>query len=510
MPTGEEQSSQPSASAEGEHIGTRVRRSLAISFVDRYLRLIINIGSAAILARLLTPEDYGVYTVGIVVVTLAEALRDFGVETYLIQEKQLTDAAVRTAYGVALLMGAVMSAAMFLLSGPISRFYADDGVYRVLLVLAVNFLVTPVGSTVIVLLTRELKFAALAGINLASLSVNMTVAIALAFVGFRNMSLAWGTLAGTITVCAVSAVLRPRQFSLRPSLSEWRRIMSFGVIATAGILVSQIGSQWPSLIIGRLLGVSELGIYGRAEGLVNMFNRVLLQVASPVALSAFALRHRSGIKLRDDVLGVVGFVTGFSWPFYCFVALMAFPIIRILFGDGWDEAIPIARILCFAFIVRSLGNMNWNVFQATGEMRLNLSTQLIIQPTNAILIILAAQFNLIAVAIAVVLTSCFSIGISYHFINRIIGTSPRLLVRATYKSAIVSAATLAIPALVLGTLPIDGNHLWIPFAVAAIGGGGGWLLAVRLCAHPIGAEIGIALASARRWIPVVAQRAFYK
>src|SRR6202044_1374224 len=78
----------------------RVRRSLVLSFTERYASILINLLATAILARLLTPRDYGVYTVAVVVVGIASTLRDFGVISFLIQEKNLTESQVRTAYGV--------------------------------------------------------------------------------------------------------------------------------------------------------------------------------------------------------------------------------------------------------------------------------------------------------------------------------------------------------------------------------------------------------------------------
>jgi O-antigen/teichoic acid export membrane protein len=479
--------------------GRTVRRSLVLSFSDRYIRLVLQVTGVAILARLLTPQDYGVFTIGMVVVSMTQALRDFGVISYVMQEKDLTNDRVRTAHGVSLLIGCAAAAIIAGGSGWIADFYANDGVRRVLLVLSGNFLLLPLGSIVLALLRREMNFTALFYINIAASLLNNGVAVALAFLGAGYMSMAWGSLASASGICVLGAMLRPRRYSLLPSLVEWRRIASFGVVASAGILVGEIGQRTPQLVIGRFLGVQALGIYGRASGLVAIFNEVVTTAVAPVAVSAFALQHRSGAGLKHEFLRAVALLTGIALPFFAFVGIMAYPVVHVLYGPTWDEAVPLTRILCVAEAIAVLAALNWYVFQAKGEVRMNLQTQLITQPIAIGLVFIAANFSITVVAYVVVLISLVTIGVSFAFIVRTIRASLIDAVIASAKSLVVTAASAVAPVIVVLTFRIDADHVWLPLVVAAAGAALGWLASAGLFGHELYAELVSVLAHLPVW-----------
>lgn len=476
-------------SGEMRNASGRIRRSLVLSFAERYAAILINFVATAILARLLTPSDYGIFIVGTVIVAIPAILRDFGVLTFLIQEKDLTQDNVRTAYGISLLFGVVLGAAIAISSGWIAEFYGNDGVRRVLLVLAVNFVLTPFGSAVLALLRREMDFVALLWISLASILITASVSIFLALIGFGFMSLAWANLAGAIVTFIMAAIKRPKQFSILPSLKDWRRIMSFGLVATAGILVGEISLRMPELVIGRLLGLAPVGIFGRADSLTNMFNRLVTTGVAPVVVAAFATQHRGGGALKEPFLRAMALMTGLAWPFFGLAALMASPIVHIAFGNGWDAAIPIGRTLCIASSVAVLSNLNWYVLQATGAVAKNLWVQLITQPVAILLVIMAAEFDLVVVTGALIVAASVSVVVSYRFIDRLIGASLDEVVRGSAKSAGVTGCSMVVPILVVLLMRTDGDHIWAPLALASAGAVAGWLLGVRLFRHEFSKEI---------------------
>jgi O-antigen/teichoic acid export membrane protein len=472
-----------------QKVSVPIRRSLILSFVERYAAILINLLATAILARLLTPGDYGIYTVGVVIVGITATIRDFGVISFLMKETNLTDSSVRSAYGVSLLIGAVVGGVIVLASGSIADFYGNDGVREVLLVLAANFLLMPFASTVLALLRREMNFMALLWISLGSTVVSVVMSIGLALTGFGYMSLAWGTLAGSIVTCVMAAALRPKQFTLLPSLKEWRRITSFGVVAVAGIVLGEMGFRAPELVVGRLLDLNAVGILGRADGLTTMFNRMVTTAVAPVVVAAFALQNRAGNPLRQQFLAAMSLMTGIAWPFFAFLALMASPIINVLFGAGWEGAIPIARVLCIAASITVLADLNWYVIQALGEVRKNLVAQIIAQPVAVLLVLGAAQFNLVMVTGALIIAAAFSVVVSYRVIEQIIGATLDDVVRRSVKSVGVTLSSMIAPALVVFLMRTDGEHLWLPLAVATAGASLGWLLGILVFRHALRKEI---------------------
>jgi O-antigen/teichoic acid export membrane protein len=480
-----------------------VRKSLFLSFAERYVAFAVQIVTTAILARLLTPADYGVFTVAAVIVSITQSLRDFGAMGFIIQERELTEARVRTVYGVSLLIGGVLGVVVALASGEIAAFYNDDSVRSVLLVLSVNFVLLPYGSLIVVLWRREMKFDAILRINIVGAVATAMISITLAVAGLHAISLAWGSLGGTAATAIMGMLMRKgRSYRLLPSLKEWRRIVSFGTVATAAVVISSIGQEAPDLLIGRFLGVEALGIYGRASGLVAAFNRLVSSGVAPVAVSALASRHRAGAAIREEFIAGTVMITAVAWPFFCFLALMAFPVTRILFGEGWDAAVPIARILSLAGAVSALGNLNQLTLQAKGAPKNSLRIHALVQPIMIAAVTLAAQLDLWAVAGAFIFGNAMFVAVSYHHLERLIGVSLLDVLQAVKTNVIVTAASALGPALVLLFMPDASRLVWISFIVASAGAGLGWLAGIALVRHPLLVEIKAAAIAMRQWLSV--------
>lgn len=126
-----------------------VRRSLFIQFLNSYSAAGISFVSIIILARLLTPQEIGIFSVCMAFVGFLHTLRDFGIGAYLLQERNLDAGILRSAYGLALLFGWTAAAVLALSSGLVADFFNEPGVRSVTLVLAVNFLLIPLGSLAI-------------------------------------------------------------------------------------------------------------------------------------------------------------------------------------------------------------------------------------------------------------------------------------------------------------------------------------------------------------------------
>src|SRR5678815_5173054 len=123
-----------------------VRKSLSLGFAQTYSAMIFQFVASMLIARLLVPHDLGIFSVAAVLVGLAQTVRAFGVPTYIVQEKELTEERIRSAMGVAILVGWVLAGVVALVSVPAALFYREPGVRDVMLVLALNFLLMPFGS----------------------------------------------------------------------------------------------------------------------------------------------------------------------------------------------------------------------------------------------------------------------------------------------------------------------------------------------------------------------------
>lgn len=472
--------------------------ALALSFLERYTALALGIASTMVLSRILTPAETGLFSIGVALTTLIAQFRDFGVATFLIQEPDLTEEKFRTALGVSMITSLAIMGLVLLGSVWAGAFYDEPGITRVMLVTSLSFLLIPFNAMIMAWLRRQMRFKGLYQMTVAGAVCHAATGVGLALLGFGYISLAWATVANSLGTAAVAFLYRPRQFSYVPSLKAWRLIAAFGFYSTIGSLCQEIVPRSADLFIGRALGMSAVGQFSRANGLVALINQSLIAGALPVALSVFALKKRAGEALGNAYLGGLGMLTVIAWPAFAFLGLMAFPLIRLLFGDQWDIAIEPARLIALGAMVSCLTVMHPMVYQATGAMRQRMNVQILITPVKLAVLLILAQFGLAAVAAGTILNAFVELVPSQFAVNRIIATRATDLVAATWKSLLITAASAAGPALVLIYQPPTPGYLLVPILLAALGCGVFWLAALFLLAHPMAGEMLRLLRQGRR------------
>jgi O-antigen/teichoic acid export membrane protein len=169
---------------------TGLHRPIVFSFLDRYSVIALNLVMTTIVARLMTPDEIGVFVIGAALVFLMETLRDFGVSSYLIQEREITEGGVRTAFTAMLILSLIFATGIYLLAGPIARFYGDQRIETVLHITAFGFLFGPFVAPNMALLRRDLSFGSIALINVSGAAANFIGTLSLAAFGAGYLSLA--------------------------------------------------------------------------------------------------------------------------------------------------------------------------------------------------------------------------------------------------------------------------------------------------------------------------------
>lgn len=475
---------------------TSVRMSLLISLAEKYSVTVINIGSTLIIARLLSPEEIGVYSVGLAFVAIAHTLRDFGVGNYLIQEKELTEDRIRTAAGITLLLAWSLALLLALGSGWIAALYDKPEMRSVMLILSLSFVIIPFSSPTLALLRRNMSFKALFQIRIVSAIVLATVAVVLAWLGYSFASLAWASLAGVTTTAIIAAFHRPEKRIIWPNFVEWRRVASFGGKSSVDALITQVGMNSIDLIAGRMLGFTAVGIFSRAQGLISMFSREFTNAVLQVALPAFASGHRAGIDLKEPYLKAIGTLTLFAWPFYAFLAFMAYPIIRIMFGDQWDAAVPLVRILAVGGMASALWSLCGQILLGTGRIDDLLKAQIVLQTIRIVIVFTAASYSITHVAAGQVVFYVLTYFVFHRSLKRLVQIRHVDVLHATWKSLMVTITSSLVPAFALFYMNPGPENLWIPLIVAGFGMGAGWLAGIYLFKHSFGEEIANAYHSA--------------
>lgn len=390
-----------------------LRRSLAWSFAESYAGMAAQFIATVIIARLITPAELGIFSVATMLAALASVIRDFGVGEYLIQEKNLDNQKIRAAIAMSFIMSWSMALLMLLGRGPAVAFYHEPGVGQVMLVQALNFFLIPFGAVTISYLRREMQFDKLFWVNTSSTVIGSVAGVLLAWQGYSYMSMAWGGFVSVSVYVLLTLAFRPPSLPRLPGFRGLRAAFTFGWYVSGVYIGGQVGKSMPDLIIGRVLNFSAVGIFGRAVGLIEIFNRSVLRSILPVILPYYAEQLRKGENLRESYQATIVNLTAVAWPFFAVIGILAYPTIDLLYGKQWIAAAPLVGILCLAAAVDATFSMAGEILIASGEAKSALWLQVGTQLIRAVIILFLAQFGLETISWGILVASLAGGGLTH-------------------------------------------------------------------------------------------------
>lgn len=468
---------------------TGVRKSLLLSLLDSYIGLVLQLTATVIISRLLTPAEVGVFAIAAVFSALASTFRDFGVAEYLIQERDLTTEKIRAALALNIAISWSMAALLAGAAPLLAAFYRDPGVGHVMTVQAINFLLVPFGAVTQAWFRRELNYRPIVICNVLSSIGAFVVAVALALLGFGYMSLAWSSLAGIVVTALAAAWFRPAGFPLWPSFKGVGQVFQFGKFASAVYIVGQIGKGAPELIIGRARGTADVGIYSRAGGLVEMFNRLLMRPVLQVCMPYFARSNRESGGVVPAYLNSVSLLSAVGWPFLGFLAVVSYAAIRIVYGAQWLAAAPLAQILCLACGIELVFTLSREALLAKGEAARANTLQLQIVALQLLGLCAVFVWGLPGACVGLAAAAAGGAALSQWHLQRGIGLAVGDMLSACKPSLLLLLGAVGPVALLSVWLPPDESNYvhWAVWGTAWVAGS--WLVGLRLLRHLLWQEV---------------------
>ncbi|MDX3772875.1 lipopolysaccharide biosynthesis protein [Chromatiaceae bacterium AAb-1] len=465
-----------------------VRQSLFLSFAQKYSELLINLAANIILARLLLPEEVGLYSVIATLTILAHMFRDFGVSSFIVREPELSPALFSASFLVTLLWSYSMGAILLLSSGLIAAFFDRAELIAVVQVVSLTFFIIPFGSVWLSLLRKQMNFAALFKIHFCSALFGSATSVLLAYQGFSYMSLAWGSLAATLTTVVGSNFYRPAAPFCWPDKNSLLRVMSFGSKASYISVLHQTVNQLPEILIGKYYGMANTGLYSRANGIVKLFHMGVMQGLLPVLLPHFVNKLKASGDLSQEYLKVSRSMCTLAWPFFAFLTLMSEDIIALLFGANWLAAAPLVTWLALCAAIESLYSLNNNVFISLNRMNEAARNHSWVQGIAFILLLAGAWHSLTGLFIALTASRVIAMLISAHFLGQVTGLNLRQLCNNQWPALVVTLCS-AIPLLLCLPLLAGFSSTFIRLILAGVLYSVCWLTALWLVKSVLFTEI---------------------
>lgn len=416
--------------------------------------MLLSIGTVAILARILTPEDYGVVALGMILIILFANIQDFGILSAVVQRDTRIEDSISVGITLRVIIAVLVSGGVVAASPLLSDFFGNAAIPLVVTVLCVNLFLSIAGFPSQALLTRRLRFSTLAIAGMLQAITTSSVSITLAFLGFSYWSIVFGSIVGTIVL--VVSYMHFQKASLRPKLDMplTKDLLGFGshllVVNMMGFVIFGIDQ----IIVARVLGVAVLGVYFVA---VRFGRTVGEQIAIAVSKVLFPTMSR----LKDDLerlkvssIQTIRMISIIAVPMSLGVSALSSLFVPILLGDGWAEAIVPVAIISFQGLFQSLILPIAHVLFSIGKPRY-ISIQAVIQGVLIATLTypVALAFGIDGVCLLTTLLSLAALVYSIIIMAVVLRTSLMEIARPLMPSYVSGIAMFVILAVLCAALP---------------------------------------------------------
>lgn len=334
-----------------DSIGSLARSGLPWSSLRFFSQYLLRVISAAVLARLLTPTDYGVFGMAAVMIAFLHTFADAGLGLATVQRKDLSETQVHNLFLFNLTAGLLLWLGCVLAAPKVSLFFRNEELLSLLPVLGVGFLMSGIAVQPAALMRRQLQIRDLAIIDLSSEVIGYAVAICMAVMGFGFWALAGHSLAsgGARTLfLLLKTGYRPRMPSRD---SGTRDLVRFGGYLGAFAIVNYFARNLDNVLIGRVLGPEDLGFYTRAYFLMTLPTLIVTSPFAEVMIPSLSALKEDRVRFSRAYRKAVAFVAFAAFPMAVGLIVTAPGTVRLVFGQNW---LPVATLLQFLGIAAAV------------------------------------------------------------------------------------------------------------------------------------------------------------
>lgn len=376
-----------------------------------------------VMARLLSPNDYGVVGLLVVFVSIAQAFVDGGFSQALIRKKDRTEIDNSTVFYFNIVVSVVIYLIFYLFAPYVSVFYNMPTLTPFMRVICLSIIINAFGVVQRALFNANIDFKAQAKASLIAIVISGAIGISLALRGFGPWALVWQQLSNLIVNTLFLWIYSEWRPLLAYSWKSFNELFSFGSKLLATSMLNAIYNNIQTIVIGKLYSAKSLGLYSRAAHFADLpsqqFTSVFMRVTFPVLC-----------KVQDDLerltsvyrrmLRVSAYIV---FPLLIGMAAVAHPMIRVFIGEQWIECAYMLQIICFAEMWYPIHAINLDILQVSGRSDLFLKIEIYKKIVSLALLAISAPFGIIAMCYSNLLSSLICLYINTYYSSKILGIS---------------------------------------------------------------------------------------
>lgn len=450
-----------------ESLKQKTTKGLFWSSVERFSNQGVQFFFSIILARLLSPSDYGIVAMVVIFFAIAQTFVDSGFSNAIVRKKDRTESDLSTCFYFNILVGFVFYILLFLCSPFIAEFYGQPILSPIVKISGLNVLINSLCIVQQAQFTIRIDFKTQAKVTLTSTVISGILGILLAYLGYGVWALVWQGVTGSFVRMILFWILskwRPRESFSKDS---FHYLFGYGSkLLASGLLDTTYNNIYP-IVIGKFYSPAQLGNFSRAQGWASLpssnITGILQRVTFPVLTEMQDDNERLATNYRK-LLRLSAFVV---FPLMMLLAAIASPLVRVVITSKWDACVPYLQIICFAKMWYPIHAINLNLLQVKGRSDLFLRLEIIKKVVGLSVMCVTIPLGVTAMCFGMVFTSINALIINTYYTGKLINVG--------YLTQMKDLLPIIFISLLMGTFAYASTWLfsteWIKLFMAVVIGG---------------------------------------
>lgn len=429
------------------------------SFTENFMLQIIQFVIGVLMARILTPGDYGLVGMLSIFMAVSQALVNSGFSNALTRKVDRTELDCSTVFYFNIVVGFVLYLAIFFAAPLIAQFYKAPLLEDLTKVIALPLIFNSLCIVQQARLTIKMDFKTQAKISVTSSIVTGLSGLAMAYSGFGVWTLAYSSVIGAVVRCILMWWLAHWKPLWAYSWQSFRELFSYGSkLLASGLIDTIYGNIYP-LIIGRLFSAKELGYYSRGYGYAALPSTIVYSMLSRVTFPLLCEIQNDDERLERVYRQLLRLFAFLIFPLMMGFAAVAHPVIVAMITEKWEPCVPYLQIMCFSFMFYPIHAMNLSLLQVKGRSDLFLKLEIIKKIVGVSVILITFPFGVLYMCVGSVCSSILCLVINTYYTGKLIHVGFLMQMRDLLPTILYS---LSMGVLVYGvTLFFDSNLLKI-------------------------------------------------
>lgn len=365
-----------------------------------------------ILARLLTPDDYGIIAIIAIFITIANVFVQSGFNTALIQNKETDEKDFSSVFYLSMFVALVLYVVLFFVSPTISRFYGVPELTKVIRVLSITLFLGAYNSIQNAVISKTMKFKKLFFSSSISVILSGSIGVLLAYLGFGVWALVAQQLINQFTIIIILSFILDWHPKLIFSVERIKVLFGYGWKLLVSSLIDTFYMNIRSLIIGKIYHPAVLGFYNRGDQFPQIIVSNINGSIQSVMLPALSSEQENKVRVKNMVRRAIVTSSFIIFPMMIGLAVVAEPLVKILLTDKWLPCVPFMQIFCISYALWPIHTANLQAINALGHSNIFLKLEIVKKIIGTLILVISLFYGIYAIAIGTLIS-----GIISTFIN---------------------------------------------------------------------------------------------